>query len=245
MNLFIPKVSSALRPRSFAIVSDILTLAASIQDRKRIPRTLIRNGKRSKQDLSTWRASEKCQVAAANDALTYSQRSASSISPQENESEGPNENLAPMPLLPAQSIASSVIAKDLYSLKTKVDELQLRMNTLEQFSNLGLVKNELEQIESVVNDMAHVPIPKTTATTQTTQSYTPAEHLLLEMVQNNDLFITSLCSLSSGPSYTYFRGDIHTTTDYIISDARHAHLAIRCETHDHHPLNSLTTYHSP
>ena len=54
------------------------------------------------------------------------------------------------------------------------------------------------------------------------------------MVQNND---TSLCSLSSGPSYTYFRGDIHTTTDYIISDARHAHLAIRCETHDHHPLN--------
>ena len=82
-----------------------------------------------------------------------------------------------MPLLPAQSIASSVIAKDLYSLKMKVDELQLRMNTLEQFSNLGLVKNELEQIKSVVNDMAHVPIPKTTATTQTTQSYTPAEHL--------------------------------------------------------------------
>ena len=26
-------------------------------------------------------------------------------------------------------------------------------------------------------------------------------------------------------------------TDYIISDARHAQLAIRCETHDHHPLN--------
>ena len=53
-DVLVNRKGSALRPRSFAIVSDILTLAASIQDRKRIPRTLIRNGKRSKQDLSSF-----------------------------------------------------------------------------------------------------------------------------------------------------------------------------------------------
>ena len=57
------------------------------------------------------------------------------------------------------------------------------------------------------------------------------------MVHNNDLFISSLSNLSSGPPYTYFREDTQTTTNYTIIDARHAPLAIRCETYDHHPLN--------
>ena len=61
--------------------------------------------------------------------------------------------------------------------------------------------------------------------------------LLLETVQNNDLFITSLSNMSSGPLYTYFSGEICTTTDYIIMNARHACLATTCKTHDHHPLN--------
>lgn len=61
--------------------------------------------------------------------------------------------------------------------------------------------------------------------------------LLLEMVQNNDLFITSLSGMSSGPLYTYFSGEICPTTDYIIMNARHACLATTCKTHDHHPLN--------
>jgi hypothetical protein len=60
--------------------------------------------------------------------------------------------------------------------------------------------------------------------------------LLLDMVHNNDLFITSQSSLSSGPSHTYFREDVRTTPD------RHAPLVVSCETYDHHPL---TTYHSP
>ena len=57
------------------------------------------------------------------------------------------------------------------------------------------------------------------------------------MVQNNDLFITSLSNMSSGPLYTYFSGEICITTDYIIMNARHACLATTCKTHDHHPLN--------
>ena len=61
--------------------------------------------------------------------------------------------------------------------------------------------------------------------------------LLLEMVQNNDLFITSLSSMSSGPAYTFFRGDTYTTTDYIITDAKHAHLITQCQTLVHNALN--------
>ena len=61
--------------------------------------------------------------------------------------------------------------------------------------------------------------------------------LLLEMVQNNDLFFPSLNSISSGPAYTFFRGETLSITDYIITDARHAHLTIQCQTYDHHPLN--------
>ena len=61
--------------------------------------------------------------------------------------------------------------------------------------------------------------------------------LLLDMVHNNDLIITSQSSLSSGPSYTSFREDVRITTDYILTDARHAPLVVSCETSDHHPLN--------
>ena len=62
--------------------------------------------------------------------------------------------------------------------------------------------------------------------------------LLVEMIYNNDLFITSLSSLSTGPSYTYFKEDTQTITDYIIMDAIHAPLAMDCQIYDHHPLNS-------
>ena len=50
-------------------------------------------------------------------------------------------------------------------------------------------------------------------------------------------FIPSLNSISSGPAYTFFRGETLSITDYIITDARHAHLTIQCQTYDHHPLN--------
>ena len=59
----------------------------------------------------------------------------------------------------------------------------------------------------------------------------------MELIQNNDLFITSLSDISSGSSYTYFRGDTHTTTDYIIMNASYAYLVMTCKIHDHHPLN--------
>ena len=88
-DVLVNRKGSALHPRSFTIVNGILTLAASIQDRKTIPRTLVRNGKRSIQDLSTWRSSEKCHKeveTVSGDAQTYSLRStSSSLPPPDNE----------------------------------------------------------------------------------------------------------------------------------------------------------------
>ena len=36
----------------------------------------------------------------------------------------------------------------------EVDELKLRMSTLEKFSNPGIVKGELEQIKSTIHNLA-------------------------------------------------------------------------------------------
>ena len=57
------------------------------------------------------------------------------------------------------------------------------------------------------------------------------------MVQNNDLFFTSLSNITSGPLYTYFIDNTCTTTDYTITNASYACLVLACEIHDHHPLN--------
>ena len=142
-DMLVNRKSTALRPKSFAIVSDILTLALSIQDRTKVPRTLLKNGKRSLQDLNTWRTSERCQREAEASALSHSCQPAPCTQNQEDRL---GNYTAPVPLPPAQSIASSVIAKDLQSLKMNVDELQSRMNTLERYSNPALVKNELNQL---------------------------------------------------------------------------------------------------
>ena len=61
----------------------------------------------------------------------------------------------------------------------------------------------------------------------------PHGKLLLELVHNNDMYITSLSNIS-----TYFRDNVQTTTDYIIADAIHAPQVSCCYTHDTHPLNS-------
>ena len=135
----------------------------------------MRNGKCSIKDLSVWRSSEKClkQVECASaDALTYSQQSASSQSLSlVTEAREPNDVSLPMPFPLAQSI---VIVKDLYSLMTKLDELEHRMNSVEKFTNPSSIKHELEQMKCVVNDIAQDRIAKTTATTQMAQCYASA-----------------------------------------------------------------------
>ena len=138
-DVLVNRKGSALRPKSHAVVSDILTLAASIQDRKAVPRSLLRNGKRSMRDLLMWRSSDKClkqAAAATQEAVAYSQQFTTAAATQESVAysqqqstttdKSPLVNSIQRPLFPtAQSIASSVIVKDVYSLKMKVDELQL------------------------------------------------------------------------------------------------------------------------
>ena len=66
--------------------------------------------------------------------------------------------------------------------------------------------------------------------------------LLLELLNRNDLYFTSLNSCTSGPCYTFFRNDIMSTVDYIITDAISAPLVHSCSildlnTSDHLPLS--------
>ena len=424
-DVLVNRKGSALRPKCHAIASDILSLATSILNHEAVPRSLLRNGKRSFQDLTAWRASEKCTdkaTAASQEANAYSQQQSTLTREQ---SQHRRLEVTPMPT--AQSIASVMIAKDVYELKTKMDDLQRRMSRVESLSSPAIIKNELQQIKSVVSNMSAMQTQKpehhnVTTETQTTNSHvlsrqllderpvnqsSPAaahslsvatwncrglsngipyiEHLanshnvivvsehwlwpfelhklndihpnmtglaiadkrlnpesnlvrgcggigilwnkhldatpvsgiesdricalniksttcstliigvylpttdapiddfhlclhtleslinnhsgpvviagdfnchvgqeggpratnnpnhqgdlLLEMVQNNDLFFTSLSNVTSGPAYTYFNGNTRTTTDYIIMNASYACLVLACEIHDHHPLN--------
>ena len=62
--------------------------------------------------------------------------------------------------------------------------------------------------------------------------------LLLDLMCRTNLFAASLCSISSGPSYTYFSGAHRTTVDYCLLDNHAAHILQGCVTLDHHPLNT-------
>ena len=65
----------------------------------------------------------------------------------------------------------------------------------------------------------------------------PQGKLLLDLICRTNLFVASLCSISSGPSYTFFGGAQHTTVDYCLLDNHAAHILQECVTLDHHPLN--------
>ena len=67
----------------------------------------------------------------------------------------------------AQSIASSMIAKDVYELKMKKDELQPRMSRVESLSSTVIIKNELQQIKSVVSNMLAMQTQKLVNTNNT------------------------------------------------------------------------------
>ena len=61
--------------------------------------------------------------------------------------------------------------------------------------------------------------------------------LLSDLVDHNDLFFTSLSECTKGHCYTFFSGDVRTTTDYIITNAV-SPLVSNYLIQDHHPLNS-------
>ena len=61
--------------------------------------------------------------------------------------------------------------------------------------------------------------------------------LLFDLISRTELFVASLCHTSSGPSYTFFNGEHHTTVDYCLLDSHAAYVLQECTTLDHHPLN--------
>ena len=196
-DVLVNRKGSALRPKCHAIASDILSLATSILNHEAVPRSLLRNGKRSFQDLTAWRASEKCTdqaTAASQEANAYSQQQSTLTREQ---SQHRRLEVTPMPT--AQSIASFMIAKDVYELKTKMDDLQRRMSRVESLSSPAIIKNELQQIKSVVSNMSAMQTQKpehhnVTTETQTTNSHVLSRQLLDERPVNQSF--TSRSTLS-------------------------------------------------
>ena len=66
----------------------------------------------------------------------------------------------------------------------------------------------------------------------------PEGLLIQQWVDKCALYATSLFPTRSGPTYTYFNADKHTTVDYIFADNVTAEYINSCYIHDHHALNS-------
>ena len=61
--------------------------------------------------------------------------------------------------------------------------------------------------------------------------------LLKELIDRNNLFVASHCSVSSGPGYTYHSGRNFTTIDYIITNKPASDLLIAAKVNPDHSLN--------
>ena len=67
--------------------------------------------------------------------------------------------------------------------------------------------------------------------------------LLHELLQRCDLFVASLSNHAKGPDYTFWRGDTHTTVDYVLMDVGAASIMSSCIVHEVACLN--TSDHLP
>ena len=61
--------------------------------------------------------------------------------------------------------------------------------------------------------------------------------LVMGLVERTEQYVVSLSQAASGPMYTYFQNDVHTTVDYCLLDYSAADMISLCATLDHHPLN--------
>ena len=67
--------------------------------------------------------------------------------------------------------------------------------------------------------------------------------LLHELLRRSGLFVASLSNHAEGPDYTFWRGDTHTTDDYVLMDVDVASIMSSCMIHDVACLN--TSDHLP
>ena len=67
--------------------------------------------------------------------------------------------------------------------------------------------------------------------------------LLHELLRRSDLFVASLSNHAEGPDYTFWRGDTHTTVDYVLMDVDAASIMSSCMIHEVACLN--TSDHLP
>ena len=159
----------------------MLTLAACLLNRNSVPRILIKNGKRGSAVLESWRKSDKCRAevehssnAATSFIQSFISQPASDITSDicdqpvaTSEDDRPPGCHLPNPNL----IASNLITRDLNSLRADITRLQSQVGFLERYSDLGLIKNELQQMKSMMADLS-LRTPSPTCTNESSTVYT-------------------------------------------------------------------------
>ena len=71
-----------------------------------------------------------------------------------------------------ETVAATLIARDINILKTKIRQLQTQVNKLEKFSNSGLVKQEIQQMKAMMSDLS----TKATRTSSSSMQITSILH---------------------------------------------------------------------
>ncbi len=144
--------SSASKPNIFMHAEDIWNLATSLLNLRDVPRTLVKNGKRSSGMLDSWRSSAKCQSLTENSSgaarsLPQVQFCPAPPSPltthdTPDTSKPPSqvaEEVIPLPsasLPPASSVASCMMMKDINIIKQEISEIRCAVNTLSESSSV-------------------------------------------------------------------------------------------------------------
>ena len=161
---------SAINSESKLLGEDVLSLSACLQNQSVVPRTIIRNGKRDSAALNSWRNSNKCRTevnASRSAAASFSQsfmQEASIIDDHDSQ---------PYCLPNPSSFASNIISRDINSLRAEVTTLKSQLSLLERHSDLGIIKNELQQMKSMLVDLSlKVSSPPCTTETSTTVAHT-------------------------------------------------------------------------
>ena len=176
-DVLVKRRGSAIHPVSKVLGEDMLSLATCLLNRNTVPRVLIKNGKRGSAILESWRNSDKCKVevedsraAAASFTQSFTFEPApvitSNIIDQPDITSGDDQHPdypLPNPLPNPDTFASNLIARDLNSLRTDVTTLQSQVGFLERSSDLGIIKNELSQMKSMIAELWRISsFPNTT-----------------------------------------------------------------------------------
>ena len=175
-DVIIRRKGSAVHSASKLLGEDVLSLAACLQNQSTVPQTISRNGKKDSTALNSWRNSNKCRAevdASRSAAASFSQSFTPEASTTSDHSIATSHDSQPHDYhLPNPStFASNIISRDINSLRAEVTTLKSQLSLLEQHSDLGIIKNELQQMKSMLVELS-LKVSNTSGITETSTAGT-------------------------------------------------------------------------